>query len=267
MSTAHLPLWFDAPLQSWGFASRFQRRATGLFPTRSGVLGLVCAAMGLPKGPPTDAKLEQFSGITLTVWQFPRCAGRNGEPLLIQRMEDYHTVAFTREASAKPSRVAYLTAKAVGPITAEDRSSEIKPTKRQYLLEARFGLRLSGGRELLEPVAAAIRDPRWGVWLGRKSCLPAAPLCPGGPYPSEDEAWQALLRAATLPADTAEADFAKVEEVTDFTEGTDTLNDSPLSFGTADSSGVDGRQFAPRRVRVVSPKFKSAIHNPQFPIN
>jgi CRISPR system Cascade subunit CasD len=47
MSTAHLPLWFDAPLQSWGFGSRFSYRNTALFPTKSGVLGLVCAAMGL----------------------------------------------------------------------------------------------------------------------------------------------------------------------------------------------------------------------------
>jgi len=35
----------DAPLQSWGFASRFQRRTTGLHPTKSGVVGLLCAAL------------------------------------------------------------------------------------------------------------------------------------------------------------------------------------------------------------------------------
>ncbi|HOW64859.1 MAG TPA: type I-E CRISPR-associated protein Cas5/CasD [Candidatus Paceibacterota bacterium] len=181
MSTVHLPLWFDAPLQSWGFASRFQRRATGLFPTRSGVFGLVCAAMGLPKGPATDAKLQQFSGTRLTLRQFPRCAGQKlDSPLLVQRLEDFHTVLNTRRASG-----------AMNP--------DPVITRRQYLLEARFGLRLSGGRDLLEPVAAAIRDPRWGVWLGRKSCLPAAPLCPGGPYATEDDAWQALLRAASLP--------------------------------------------------------------------
>jgi hypothetical protein len=46
-----------------------------------------------------------------------------------------------------------------------------------------------------------------------------------------------------------EAVLTKVEEVSDFAENTDTLNDSPLSFGTPDSSGVDGRRFAPRRVR------------------
>ena len=38
--TGYLALVLDGPLQSWGFASRFQRRTTGLHPTKSGVLGL-----------------------------------------------------------------------------------------------------------------------------------------------------------------------------------------------------------------------------------
>jgi len=48
--TAYLALLLDGPLQSWGFASRFQRRTTGLHPTKSGVIGLITAAMGLAKG-------------------------------------------------------------------------------------------------------------------------------------------------------------------------------------------------------------------------
>ena len=52
--TAYLALLLDGPLQSWGFASRFQRRTTGLHPTKSGVVGLICAAMGLAKGSPDE---------------------------------------------------------------------------------------------------------------------------------------------------------------------------------------------------------------------
>ena len=52
--TAYLALLLDGPLQSWGFASRFQRRTTGLHPTKSGVVGLICAAMGLAKGSPEE---------------------------------------------------------------------------------------------------------------------------------------------------------------------------------------------------------------------
>ena len=48
-----------------------------------------------------------------------------------------------------------------------------------------------------------------------------------------------------------------MEEVANFNIGTDTYNDQPLSFGTANSSGVEGRQFSPRRIRVIA---KSAIY-------
>ena len=41
-----LLLWLEAPLQSWGVDSRFGRRDTLPFPSRSGVLGLVCCATG-----------------------------------------------------------------------------------------------------------------------------------------------------------------------------------------------------------------------------
>ena len=41
-----LLLWLEAPLQSWGADSRYGRRDTLPFPTRSGILGLLCCAMG-----------------------------------------------------------------------------------------------------------------------------------------------------------------------------------------------------------------------------
>jgi CRISPR system Cascade subunit CasD len=234
MNTAHLPLWFDAPLQSWGFDSRFQRRATGLFPTKSGVIGLVCAAMGLAKGSDEErVQLPRLAALTLNLWQFPRRAahGRK-ESLLVQRLEDFHTVLHTRKATNKPNK---------DPVI----------TRRQYLLEARFGLRLTGDPELLGQVATALKNPRWGVWFGRKSCLPASPVYLAGPFSSEPEAWKALLAAAGLPPETSEDQFSRVEEVASFADGTDTYNDQPISFGTAESSGVEGRQFAPRRVRLI----------------
>jgi len=46
MSNPYLLLWFEAPLQSWGSDSKFGRRDTQTFPTKSGVLGLVCSALG-----------------------------------------------------------------------------------------------------------------------------------------------------------------------------------------------------------------------------
>ena len=46
MGNPYLLLWLEAPLQSWGHDSRFGRRYSLDFPTKSGVLGLVCCARG-----------------------------------------------------------------------------------------------------------------------------------------------------------------------------------------------------------------------------
>ena len=42
--SAYLTLLLDGPLQSWGFASRFQRRTTGMHPTNASLYA-VCAAV------------------------------------------------------------------------------------------------------------------------------------------------------------------------------------------------------------------------------
>src|SRR5258706_11213757 len=52
MSTLLLRL--AAPMQSWGTQSRFVVRDTGLEPSKSGVIGLLCAALGRPREAPME---------------------------------------------------------------------------------------------------------------------------------------------------------------------------------------------------------------------
>jgi CRISPR system Cascade subunit CasD len=236
----HLALMFDAPLQSWGFASRFQRRTTGLYPTKSGVVGLLCAALGAAKGSPEEAEwLPKLAGLRMTVVTIPRkplerFAGTGDNEVQLRCLEDFHTVLDTRRATGKMNN---------DPVV----------THRQYLLDARFGVLLAGTREVLIPLAEAVRNPIWGVWFGRKSCLPSAPLYRAGPC-DEADAWRALT------GDQKRERFSRVEEVDRFEDGQDSINDQPVSFGNAYSSGPEGRQFAPRRIRV-SPKSEMGHHN------
>ena len=46
MANPYLLLWLEAPLQAWGHDSKFGRRDSLDFPTKSGVLGLLCCARG-----------------------------------------------------------------------------------------------------------------------------------------------------------------------------------------------------------------------------
>jgi CRISPR-associated Cas5-like protein len=96
-----LALLLDGPLQSWGHSSRFERRTTALHPTRSGVLGLIAAALGIDKHSPDEApQLARLASLRLTTVSLDKCDAR-GQKLLIQRLEDYPTVTGIRRASGK----------------------------------------------------------------------------------------------------------------------------------------------------------------------
>lgn len=207
---AYLAMLLDAPLQSWGFASRFQRRTTALHPTRSGISGMICAALGVEKGSGEEAEwLERLQAVAMTILTI----GRQNE---IRRLEDFHTVLKTRRASGSISNDAVI-------------------THRQYLLDAKFGVILCGEPETLEAIHQALVNPRWGVWFGRKNCIPAAPVCPKG----VQESWEDAMVVLGL-TDRKETEFSRVSEVASFDEGTDTLMDVPVNFKT--------REFKPRRI-------------------
>jgi CRISPR system Cascade subunit CasD len=213
--TAYLALLLDAPLQSWGFASRFQRRTTGLHPTKSGVIGLICAAMGHSKRPiEEDDLLHHLAALKMTCIVIPRHDMR--------RLEDFHTVLKTRRASGKINEDAVV-------------------TRRQYLLDACFGVILEGDRGLLGRVSSSLKDPVWGVWLGRKNCIPSA-LIHRGLFEKESEAQAELIGNRSIEV------FTTVGDVERFEDGTDSLSDQPVSFGDGTSSGPDKRQFAIRRI-------------------
>jgi CRISPR system Cascade subunit CasD len=224
--TAYLALLLDGPLQSWGMASRFQRRNTGLHPTKSGVVGLICAAMGLHKGSSEELELlPQLARLHMTSIAMPR-----GH---IQRLDDFHT---TGGGYSKTVHSQFIPRKASGKT-----SDNPTVSRRQYLLDARFGVILAGPGQLLRRAQSSLKDPVWGVWLGRKNCIPAEPIG-RGLFDTEADALRALI------GDRSIEEFTCVTEMTTFSAGTDSLNDQPVSFGDGTSSGVDARRFAIRRI-------------------
>jgi len=237
MSTeACLGLLLDGPMQSWGHASRFERRTTALHPTRSGVLGLIAAALGIDKHAPDEpAQLQRFEALHMTTVKLDRF-DRRGDKLLIRRLEDYHTVTGIRRASGK-----------------EDEDSTVQ-TYRHYLLDARFGVLLEGPMPLLEEIAAALRNPTWGVWLGRKCCLPASPVL-AAPPGERASTWRQLLRRANYTGDEPLEHFDRVVEVLPSEPDADLIEDTPLGYGQP-----IGERHAPRWIRRV-PRSEIVNHN------
>lgn len=67
-SQPYLAMYLAGPMQAWGYASRYNRRTTLPYPTRSGLIGLLMAALGASRD---DAgTLNQLSDLTLEVVAF-----------------------------------------------------------------------------------------------------------------------------------------------------------------------------------------------------
>lgn len=151
MPTPILILRLEGVLQSWGERARWDFRDSNTMPTKSGVIGLLACAMGLPRG---SGRIVGLSGeITMGVR-----ADKNGIML-----EDFHTVTgernFLFSAEGK---------KRVGGATIL--------TPRQYLQDACFTVALLAQRQTLEECVSALNNPVWPVFLGRKSCVPSRPV-------------------------------------------------------------------------------------------
>lgn len=214
-----LALRLEGPLQSWGFDSQYNRRNTALMPTKSAIAGMCCAALGYERGSEQERIfLVSFTNVCMTAIAIPRAIDRKDRKyeLPVRRMQDYHTVQNTRRANGSINNDCVL-------------------THRQYLTDAGFGVVLEGPTDLLGNIAMALENPVWGVWLGRKTCIPTAPVL-AGLRDNLEEAFKLLLRDNPLES------YTRQIEVENFAEGKDSLPDVPVSFAT------EKRMFAPRRV-------------------
>jgi CRISPR system Cascade subunit CasD len=130
------------PMQSWGTTSRFDQRDTGKVPSKSGVVGLLAAALGIDRENWTD--LEPLTHLSMGV--------RHDRPGVPKR--DYQTAQHI--ISADHTKI-----------------HETAVTIREYLADAAFLVALEGDdRALLKKIYAALQNPVWTLALGRKSYVP-----------------------------------------------------------------------------------------------
>jgi CRISPR system Cascade subunit CasD len=170
MSNPYLLLWLEAPLQSWGHDSKFGRRDTLNFPTKSGILGLICSALGA--GGEQIELLAEFAPLTQTVISFVRgynnsqneSIKRDREPLL----RDFHMVGSGYDD--KDPWTSLLTPKTNDGKKAVGGGA--KMTYRYYLQDAAFAVLLEVPDTRVTTIIEALKRPTWDVYLGRKNCIP-----------------------------------------------------------------------------------------------
>jgi CRISPR system Cascade subunit CasD len=222
---ATLLLRLCGPMQSWGTRSRFTERDTELEPSKSGVIGLVCAALGRPR----DADVSDLAALRMGV--------RIDHEGTMER--DYHT------AGGGPGGGIVRASGAL--------SKEAVLSNRYYLVDADFLVGLeSADRGFLETIEAALQEPRWQLFLGRKSFVPSVPVhLPGGglrDLPLEDaltnERWPQWGRPWPAPHEPTRRLRLVVEaEAGVETDRTEVRHDQPVGAAFA------SRTFGPRPIR------------------
>jgi len=217
-----LLLRLAGPMQSWGLFSRFTERDTAMEPTKSGVIGLVCAALGVPRD--ADARIVRLAqrlrlGIRVD---------REGTVL-----KDYHTVG----GGDWPGRAKY------GVIKADGAAVDTVVSNRYYLADADFLAGLEGECDILEDVRAALADPRWPLYLGRKSFVPSRPVLEQADL--REDALESVLRSQPWqgPKRGESPDRLRLVLECGPEEGAIKM-DQPVSFNTQQ------RRYASRYVRV-----------------
>lgn len=230
-----LVLRLAGPLQSWGNRSQYNRRETASEPTKSGVLGLLAAALGRRRSDP----IEDLLGLQLGV--------RTDRPGRLLR--DYHTAsdyrgnplpsaAVLKSGRQKPTSPAKYTA----------------VTRRFYLEDAVFVAALHGHPDFLVTLSQAVAHPGFPLALGRRSCVPTQPILIRRSHASDDDAARQLWPG--LPAEVlanvpwqggrpgaAGADHITLAVTVDDPAGNDTRDDVPASFHP------QRRAMSQRRVR------------------
>jgi CRISPR system Cascade subunit CasD len=234
------------PMQSWGVQSRFTERDTGLEPSKSGVIGLLCAALGRERHEQVDDLASLRLGVRVD---------REG-----QLGMDFHTAGGSHRKGEK-----YGVAKADGS------KGDTVVSRRYYLADADFLVGLEGeDEELLRRIDAALHVPRWPLYLGRKAFVPGCPVRLGLVSRSLEEVlrtypWMARSnREKTKTLKLAEEAIFKLRLIVDadFGSTAEVRPDMPLSFAD--------RQFSLRYVKtdfvILTPDMVQEVPDVSIPI-
>ena len=137
-----LLLRMRAPMMSWGDHSRFTIRDSRREPTKSAVIGLLCAALGRPRWESVADLAVLKMGVRINQEGVVQC--------------DYHTV--------------------MDGIKSSGSKGDTVISQRYYVADADYLVGMEGDRTLLETLDAALQAPCWQLYFGRKSFIPSSPV-------------------------------------------------------------------------------------------
>lgn len=161
----YLILRLDGPMQAWGTHTYEDFRPSNLYPTRSGLLGLLAACLGIERGDHARqaalaASVEFSVRVDTAVERLDRKQPVKKPGV---KLPDFHTVMDARKVDGKANKF---------PVV----------SRREYLFDAAFSVAVRAKADAtftLDVIAAALRRPLYTPTLGRRACPPARPVFDG----------------------------------------------------------------------------------------
>ncbi len=185
MSRSYLLFRLYGPLAAWGEIAVGENRHSARYPSRSALLGLLGAALGIRRE--DEAGQQQLSASV----RFAVLCAAGG-----QLLRDFHTM---QAPSARKNKSWQTRAQALAEAELNTLISN-----REYVHDALaiVALELSADSVYrLTQLQQALLQPVYQLWLGRKSCPLAAPLQPQ--IVQADSLHQAFARASFMPLHSA----------------------------------------------------------------
>lgn len=133
-------------LSAYGLQTFDVHRRANHFPTRSAIVGLLAAAIGITRKE-QQALYELSESITTAVQ-----VNETGEKIM-----DYHTVQNFRSPEGKIQK-------------------GTKPTYREYWCDSEHTFAISAGSDLIIQLEQAVKAPKFNLFQGRKCCPLTRPL-------------------------------------------------------------------------------------------
>lgn len=133
-------------MSAYGLQTFDVHRKVNHFPTRSAIMGMLGASMGITRD--RFAELHELSNQLKIAVQVNSCG---------EKMVDYHTVQNFRSPQGKIQ-------------------NGTKPTHREYWCDSEHTFAISGEEAVISTLAENIKAPEFTVFQGRKSCPLTRPL-------------------------------------------------------------------------------------------
>jgi CRISPR system Cascade subunit CasD len=187
-----LLLRMRAPMMSWGDHSRFTIRDTRREPTKSAVIGLLCAALGRPRWEPVHDLAALKMGVRVNREGLVQC--------------DYHTIMDSIKSSGGK-----------GDTVLSDR---------YYVADADYWVGLEGDFDQLTTLDNALQNPCWQLYFGRKSFVPSRPVRAG----LVDLPLQEALQQQPYEGKITKNQIPELRYVLEIPDGSDMRRDVPLDW-------------------------------------